>query len=70
MQSAVWHHRETHGHPQQIERVRQTKKRPENSRSHSWWWDSHVSPKYSRWLQENLSEMDSKINAMLKIIEE
>eukprot|EP00250_Pteridium_aquilinum_P015214 c22451_g1_i1 orf=2-1504(-) len=39
-------------------------------RSHSWWWDSHNCPKSSKWLQENLTEMDSKVSAMLKIIEE
>lgn len=39
-------------------------------KSHSWWWDSHVSPKNSRWLQENLEEMDQNIKRMLKLIEE
>lgn len=29
-------------------------KRLESRKSHSWWWDSHVSPKNSRWLTENL----------------
>ncbi|EXB56011.1 hypothetical protein L484_018800 [Morus notabilis] len=29
-------------------------KRTEPKRSHSWWWDSHISPKNSRWLSENL----------------
>lgn len=23
-------------------------------KSHSWWWDSHISPKNSKWLAENL----------------
>lgn len=23
-------------------------------RMYSWWWDSHISPKNSKWLQENL----------------
>ncbi|MCO5613217.1 hypothetical protein L7F22_067493 [Adiantum nelumboides] len=45
-------------------------KKMDNTRSHSWWWDSHVCPKNSKWLQENLSEMDSKVSAMLRIIEE
>ncbi|KAJ0043314.1 hypothetical protein Pint_18999 [Pistacia integerrima] len=22
---------------------------------YSWWWDSHISPKNSKWLQENLT---------------
>eukprot|EP01018_Ginkgo_biloba_P022589 Gb_18486 [translate_table: standard] len=42
----------------------------ESHRSYSWWWDSHVSPKNSRWLQENLTDMDIKVKAMLKLIEE
>jgi hypothetical protein len=24
-------------------------------RKYSWWWDSHICPKNSKWLQENLS---------------
>ncbi|XP_042461149.1 protein NETWORKED 1A-like isoform X1 [Zingiber officinale] len=39
-------------------------------RLYSWWWNSHISPKNSKWLQENLSDMDSKIKVMIKIIEE
>lgn len=39
-------------------------------RKYSWWWDSHICPKNSKWLQENLSDMDSKIKLMIKIIEE
>uniref|UniRef100_A0A9I9DLK3 NAB domain-containing protein n=1 Tax=Cucumis melo TaxID=3656 RepID=A0A9I9DLK3_CUCME len=45
-------------------------KRLESRKSHSWWWDSHVSPKNSRWLTENLEEMDRSIKRMLKLIEE
>ncbi|CAN6310114.1 unnamed protein product [Urochloa humidicola] len=44
---------------------------PTNTRrKYSWWWDSHISPKNSKWLQENLSDMDSKIKLMIRIIEE
>ncbi|KAJ4769703.1 Kinase interacting (KIP1-like) family protein [Rhynchospora pubera] len=39
-------------------------------RKYSWWWDSHISPKNSKWLKENLTDMDSKIKSMIKIIEE
>uniref|UniRef100_A0A2P2JWU4 RAB6-interacting protein n=1 Tax=Rhizophora mucronata TaxID=61149 RepID=A0A2P2JWU4_RHIMU len=39
-------------------------------KSHSWWWDSHISPKNSKWLAENLEEMDQSIKRMLKLIEE
>ncbi|XP_047334353.1 protein NETWORKED 1A-like isoform X2 [Impatiens glandulifera] len=42
----------------------------DSRRSYSWWWDSHISPKNSKWLQENLTDMDSKIKAMIKLIEE
>ncbi|VFQ64877.1 unnamed protein product [Cuscuta campestris] len=43
--------------------------RSESRRLYSWWWDSHI-PKNSKWLQENLTDMDAKIKAMIKLIEE
>ncbi|KAJ1423840.1 Protein Networked [Sesbania bispinosa] len=42
----------------------------ESRRLYSWWWDSHISPKNSKWLQENLKDMDAKVKAMIKLIEE
>ncbi|CAH9140603.1 unnamed protein product [Cuscuta epithymum] len=42
----------------------------DSRRMYSWWWDSHISPKNSKWLQENLTDMDSKVKAMIKVIEE
>ncbi|KAK8963320.1 hypothetical protein KSP40_PGU021350 [Platanthera guangdongensis] len=45
-------------------------KRTQSRKSHSWWWDSHISPKNSRWLFENLEQMDRLIKEMLKLIEE
>ncbi|KAK8956572.1 hypothetical protein KSP39_PZI001438 [Platanthera zijinensis] len=45
-------------------------KRMQSRKSHSWWWDSHISPKNSRWLFENLEQMDRLIKEMLKLIEE
>ncbi|CAN6439678.1 unnamed protein product [Victoria cruziana] len=39
-------------------------------RSYSWLWDTHINPKNSKWLQENLTDMDAKVKAMTKIIEE
>ncbi|KAK2647078.1 hypothetical protein Ddye_022273 [Dipteronia dyeriana] len=42
----------------------------ESRRKYSWWWDSHISPKNSKWLQENLTDMDAKVKAMIKLIEE
>ncbi|KAI5434855.1 protein NETWORKED 4A isoform X1 [Lathyrus oleraceus] len=45
-------------------------KRLESRKSHSWWWDSHIGPKNSRWLSGNLEEMDRSVKRMLKLIEE
>lgn len=45
-------------------------KRTESKKSHSWWWDSHISPKNSKWLVENLEDMDQSVKRMLKLIEE
>ncbi|KAG8389313.1 hypothetical protein BUALT_Bualt02G0216400 [Buddleja alternifolia] len=42
----------------------------ESRRMYSWWWDSHISPKNSKWLQENLTDMDLKVKSMIKLIEE
>ncbi|CAL4933495.1 unnamed protein product [Urochloa decumbens] len=41
-----------------------------DSRQFSWLWVSHISPKNSKWLQENLSDMDSKVKSMIKLINE
>lgn len=45
-------------------------KRLASKKSHSWWWDSHISPKNSKWLSENLERMDRLIKEMLQLIEE
>ncbi|WOK99435.1 hypothetical protein Cni_G08147 [Canna indica] len=42
----------------------------ESRRLYSWWWNSHISSKNSKWLQENLAEIDGKVKAMIRIIEE
>ncbi|XP_050914606.1 uncharacterized protein LOC127129473 [Lathyrus oleraceus] len=39
-------------------------------RLYSWWWDSHNNPKNSKWLQENLTDIDTKVKSMIKLIEE
>ncbi|XAR66047.1 hypothetical protein NMG60_11012097 [Bertholletia excelsa] len=39
-------------------------------KDHSRSWDSHVRHKNSKWLMENLEEVDQSIKAMLKLIEE
>ncbi|KAM7496006.1 hypothetical protein LguiA_020420 [Lonicera macranthoides] len=47
-----------------------TMSQAESRRMYSWWWDSHISPKNSKWLQENLTDIDVKVKAMIKLIEE
>ncbi|RZC54294.1 hypothetical protein C5167_013144 [Papaver somniferum] len=33
-----------------------TLKHTDSSRKYAFWWDSHISPKNSKWLQENLTD--------------
>ncbi|KAM1552976.1 hypothetical protein PS1_005760 [Malus domestica] len=47
-----------------------TMKRFESRKSHSWWWDSHIGHKNSKWLADNREEMDRSIKRMLKLVEE
>ncbi|KAJ6920503.1 hypothetical protein NC651_014175 [Populus alba x Populus x berolinensis] len=42
----------------------------DSKRKYSWWWNSHISPKNSKWLQENLTGMDFKVKQMIKLLEE
>uniref|UniRef100_A0A1J3I7U1 NAB domain-containing protein n=1 Tax=Noccaea caerulescens TaxID=107243 RepID=A0A1J3I7U1_NOCCA len=42
----------------------------DSRRMYSWWWDSHNTPKNSKWLQENLADMDSNVKKMIKVLEE
>jgi len=44
-----------------------TMKRMLTRKSHSWWWDSHISPKNSKWLAENLEGENHNFN-MAKVI--
>ncbi|GAB2220079.1 hypothetical protein Drorol1_Dr00007722 [Drosera rotundifolia] len=44
-------------------------KRSDSKNMYSWWWDSHR-PKNSKWLMDNLKDMDSKVKVMIKLIEE
>ncbi|PWZ17674.1 Cysteine-rich receptor-like protein kinase 10 [Zea mays] len=37
---------------------------------HSWWWDSHISSKSSKWLSDNVEEMEQQIKDMLKYIDD
>ncbi|XP_048137249.1 protein NETWORKED 4A-like isoform X2 [Rhodamnia argentea] len=45
-------------------------KRMESRKLHSWWWDSHIGTKNSKWLSDNLEEMDQGVKRMLKLLEE
>uniref|UniRef100_A0ACD5W5Z4 Uncharacterized protein n=2 Tax=Avena sativa TaxID=4498 RepID=A0ACD5W5Z4_AVESA len=36
----------------------------------SWWWDGHISPENSKWLSENLQEMETQVTEMLGLVEE
>ncbi|CAO2840090.1 unnamed protein product [Amaranthus hypochondriacus] len=40
----------------------------ESRKSGSWWWDSHIG-RNTKWLAENLEEMDQHYKLMLKLIE-
>lgn len=74
MSSVRWPTREGNWQSQQLERMdtenRIGMKGKGSGKSHSWWWDSHNTPKNSKWLEDNLNDMDSKVKAMLKLIEE
>ncbi|CAL0307690.1 unnamed protein product [Lupinus luteus] len=45
-------------------------RRLESRKSFSSWWDSHISPKNSKWFSDNLEEMDQNVKQMLKLIEQ
>ncbi|XP_042399017.1 protein NETWORKED 4B-like [Zingiber officinale] len=44
-------------------------KRMLSKKSHSLWWDRHISRKNSKWLEENLEKMDRSVTEMLKLTE-
>lgn len=39
------------------------------SNAYSWWWASHIRTNQSKWLENNLHDMDDRVKSMLKIIE-
>ncbi|XP_010510351.1 PREDICTED: protein NETWORKED 4B-like [Camelina sativa] len=45
-------------------------KRSMTKKSYAWRWDSHICPKNSKWLIENLEKMDDRVKHMLNVIEE
>ncbi|KAK1693103.1 hypothetical protein QYE76_009800 [Lolium multiflorum] len=42
----------------------------QSRKSRSWWWDSHISPENSKWLSENLQEMETQVTEMLGLVED
>ncbi|KAK4483929.1 hypothetical protein RD792_011138 [Penstemon davidsonii] len=38
--------------------------------AYSWWWASHIRTKQSKWLDQNLQDMEEKVEYILKIIDE
>ncbi|KAK4261395.1 hypothetical protein QN277_004398 [Acacia crassicarpa] len=40
------------------------------SNAYSWWWASHIRTKQSKWLEQNLQDMEEKVQNTLKLIEE
>ncbi|KAK9743481.1 hypothetical protein RND81_03G242200 [Saponaria officinalis] len=38
--------------------------------AYSWWWASHIRTKQSKWLEQNLQDMEEKVKSMLKIVEQ
>ncbi|KAJ0040139.1 hypothetical protein Pint_27693 [Pistacia integerrima] len=40
------------------------------SNAYSWWWASHIRTKQSKWLEQNLQDMEEKVAYTLKLIEE
>ncbi|XP_066362364.1 protein NETWORKED 4B-like isoform X1 [Miscanthus floridulus] len=46
------------------------KRKAQSGKSRSWWWDSHISPQNSKWLSENLEEMEKQVKQMLGLIGE
>ncbi|XP_052156377.1 protein NETWORKED 4B-like [Oryza glaberrima] len=49
-----------------MEKMQKTQSR----KSSSWWWDSHISQKSSKWLSDNLEVMETQIKETLELIEE
>ncbi|XP_022752044.1 protein NETWORKED 2D-like [Durio zibethinus] len=40
------------------------------SNAYSWWWASHIRTKQSKWMEQNLQDMEEKVAAVVKLIEE
>ncbi|KAL6227646.1 hypothetical protein ACLB2K_001603 [Fragaria x ananassa] len=40
------------------------------SNAYSWWWASHIRTKQSKWLEQNLQDMEEKVQHVLRLITE
>ncbi|KAL5753326.1 hypothetical protein ACOSQ2_023833 [Xanthoceras sorbifolium] len=40
------------------------------SNAYSWWWASHIRTKQSKWMEQNLQDMEEKVGITLKLIQE
>ncbi|XP_039041767.1 protein NETWORKED 2A-like [Hibiscus syriacus] len=40
------------------------------SNAYSWWWSSHIRTKQSKWLEQNLHDVEEKVSGMLEIIDD
>ncbi|KAK8490592.1 hypothetical protein V6N12_076259 [Hibiscus sabdariffa] len=40
------------------------------SNAYSWWWAGHIRTKQSKWMEQSLQDMEEKVTAVLKVIEE
>ncbi|KAK7361355.1 hypothetical protein VNO77_03409 [Canavalia gladiata] len=40
------------------------------SNAYSWWWASHIRTKQSKWMEQNLQDMEEKVQSVLKLLEE
>ncbi|KAE9613336.1 hypothetical protein Lal_00027626 [Lupinus albus] len=40
------------------------------SNAYSWWWASHIRTKQSKWMEQNLQDMEEKVKVVLKLIQE
>ena len=40
------------------------------SNAYSWWWASHIRTKQSKWMEQNLQDMEEKVQTVLKLLEE
>ncbi|WVZ12544.1 hypothetical protein V8G54_017074 [Vigna mungo] len=40
------------------------------SNAYSWWWVSHIRTKQSKWMEQNLQDMEEKVQSVMKLLAE